>query len=188
MIKNLLIIPNSRIKVIPLQTMTRLFLVRHGETVDNVNRIMQGQTQGELTDNGRRQALEVMRRMENLKVDAFVSSDLKRSVDTCTIIARPHGMEIKTTKLLRELELGGFTGRFIPHRKDEPWPDDVETLDALLSRARSFIAFVKSEYPDRTVVAVGHGIINKAIQAVHYGKEMRDVARMDNAEVRCLML
>ena len=64
----------------------------------------------------------------------------------------------------------------------------METLDALLSRARAFIAFVKSEYPDRTVVAVGHGIINKAIQAVHYGKEMRDVARMDNAEVRCLML
>ena len=86
MIKNLFIIPNSRIKVIPLQTMTRLFLVRHGETVDNVNRIMQGQTQGELTDNGRRQALEVMRRMESIKVDAFVSSDLKRSVDTLSLI------------------------------------------------------------------------------------------------------
>ena len=62
--------------------MTKLFLVRHGETVDNVNRIMQGQTQGELTDNGRRQALEVMRRMERVRVDAFVSSDLKRSMDT----------------------------------------------------------------------------------------------------------
>ena len=169
-------------------TMTKLFLVRHGETVDNVNRIMQGQTQGELTDNGRRQALEVMRRMERVRVDAFVSSDLKRSMDTCAIIALPHGKEVRTTRLLRERDWGGFTGRFIPDLKDEPWPDDVETQEALLARARGFIAFIKSEYPDRTVVAVGHGIINKAIQAVHYGKEMRDVPRMDNAEVRCLML
>ena len=36
--------------------MTRLLLVRHGETVDNVNQIMQGQTQGELTQNGVLQA------------------------------------------------------------------------------------------------------------------------------------
>ncbi|MDY5470626.1 MAG: histidine phosphatase family protein, partial [Prevotella sp.] len=29
--------------------MTTLLLVRHGETVDNVRQILQGQTQGELT-------------------------------------------------------------------------------------------------------------------------------------------
>ena len=32
--------------------MTKLYLVRHGETLDNVNQIMQGQTQGELTKQG----------------------------------------------------------------------------------------------------------------------------------------
>ena len=36
--------------------MTTLLLVRHGETVDNVRQIMQGQTQGELTPNGIEQA------------------------------------------------------------------------------------------------------------------------------------
>ena len=34
-------------------------LVRHGETVDNANRIMQGQTQGQLNETGIRQAEEV---------------------------------------------------------------------------------------------------------------------------------
>jgi len=38
------------------------------------------------------------------------------------------------------------------------------------------------------VAAVGHGIINKAIQAVFYGKEMRDIKKMDNAEIRRLSL
>ena len=35
---------------------TKLYLVRHGETLDNVNKIMQGQTQGELTEAGIEQA------------------------------------------------------------------------------------------------------------------------------------
>jgi broad specificity phosphatase PhoE len=38
------------------ENMTTLYLVRHGETIDNVNQIMQGQTQGLLTDNGILQA------------------------------------------------------------------------------------------------------------------------------------
>ena len=35
---------------------------------------------------------------------------------------------------------------------------------------------------------VGHGIINKAIQAVHYGKLTREIPRMGNAEYRILTL
>lgn len=167
---------------------TTLFLVRHGETIDNVNRIMQGQTHGELTGKGRGQARVVMRRMERKKIDAFVSSDLKRAVDTCAIIAGPHSMDVITTPLLRERDWGGFTGRFIPGLKGEPWPDDVEPQEALLERARGFISFIKNEYPGKTVLAVGHGIINKAIQAVYFDKEMRDVKRMENAEVRILYL
>lgn len=168
--------------------MTHLFLVRHGETIDNVNKIMQGQTQGELTEQGRMQALGVMRRMENRHIDAFISSDLKRAVDTCRIIAQPHGMEVRKTVLLRERDWGGFTGRYIPDLKDVPWPDDVETQEQLLARAAMFVEFVKKEYPGLTVLAVGHGIINKAIQAALFNKAMRDVPRMDNAEVRCLVL
>ena len=58
--------------------MTILYLVRHGETVDNARHIMQGQTQGQLNDNGIRQAEEVAERMRTEQIDAFVSSDLRR--------------------------------------------------------------------------------------------------------------
>lgn len=168
--------------------MTRLYLVRHGETVDNVNRIMQGQTQGMLTDNGREQAHVVAREMEDKKIDAFVSSDLRRAVDTCVIIARPHGCGVVTTKLLRERDWGGFTGRYIPDLKDAAWPDDIESVDALKERAGRFLEYIRSQYPSETVLAVGHGIINKAIQSVFYGKEMKDIPPMRNAEVRVLDL
>lgn len=167
---------------------TKLFLVRHGETVDNANKIMQGQTQGQLNDVGVRQAEELCNRMVDKHFDAFVSSDLKRAIDTAAILAAPHHLDVVTTPLLRERDWGSFTGRYIPDLKNAEWPDDVETLEQLLKRAGDFLNFIRTTYQGKTVLAVGHGIVNKAIQAVYYGKQMREVERMTNCEVRVLEL
>ena len=167
---------------------TTLFLVRHGETVDNANKIMQGQTQGQLNDEGVRQAEQLRDELAGEPLDAIVASDLKRSVDTARILAEPHGLEVVTTPLLRERDWGSFTGRYIPDLKDEVWPDDIETLEALQTRSRAFLDFIRNEYAGKHVLAVGHGIVNKAIQAVFYGKQMREVERMTNCEVRILEL
>jgi probable phosphoglycerate mutase len=168
--------------------MTTLYLVRHGETVDNARQIMQGQSQGELNENGIRQAQECSEAWKDRHLDAVIASDLKRSVDTARIIAEPHRLEVMTTSLLRERDWGSFTGRFIPELKGEVWPDDIETLENLLSRVGEFIAFVKQTYPGKKVLAVGHGIVNKAVQAVYHKKSMSEVQRMMNAEVRILEL
>jgi probable phosphoglycerate mutase len=167
---------------------TVLYLVRHGETVDNANQIMQGQTQGELNENGLRQAHELCEQWKSREIDVVMASDLKRAVDTAAIIAVPHGLKVVTTPLLRERDWGGFTGRYIPSLKNEVWPDDIETLENLLSRAGEFIAYVRKTYPGKTVLAVGHGIINKAVQAVYFKKSMSEIQKMSNAEVRELVL
>ena len=168
--------------------MTTLYLVRHGETVDNANQIMQGQTQGQLNDNGIKQARLFSDEWKDKPIDVIIASDLKRSIDTAQIIAEPHHLEVITTPLLRERDWGSFTGRFIPDLKGEVWPDDIETLENLLSRAGEFIAYVKQTFPGKKVLAVGHGIINKAIQSVYYQKSMNEIQRMSNAEVRTLEL
>ena len=168
--------------------MTILYLVRHGETVDNANQIMQGQTQGELNEKGIAQAREVAEKLLGEHFDAFVSSDLKRSVDTAAIIASPHHIEVVTTPLLRERDWGSFTGKYIPDLKDKEWPDDIESLYALTRRATEFLNYIRATFSDQRGVAVGHGIINKAIQAVYYGKPMNEIERMSNAEVRILKL
>lgn len=67
----------------------KLLLIRHGETVDNVNRIMQGQTPGKLTENGINQARSLGAELSQKHIDAFVSSDLQRAVDTCVEVAAP---------------------------------------------------------------------------------------------------
>lgn len=166
---------------------TTLYLTRHGETVDNARQLMQGQTQGQLNDVGVEQAEQLRERLAGTHFDAYVASDLKRAIDTARILAGPQ-QPIDTTPLLRERDWGSFTGRYIPDLKGEVWPDDIETLDDLLARAGRFLDFVRTRYQGKTVLAVGHGIVNKAIQAVYYGKQMRDVERMTNCEVRILEL
>ena len=148
---------------------------------------MQGQTQGQLNDVGVEQAEQLRERLAGTYFDAYVASDLKRAIDTARILAGPQ-QPIDTTPLLRERDWGLFTGRYIPDLKGEVWPDDIETLDDLLARAGRFLDFVRTRYQGKTVLAVGHGIVNKAIQAVYYGKQMRDVERMANCEVRILEL
>lgn len=165
---------------------TVLFLVRHGETVDNARQIMQGQTQGCLNEKGREQARVVAERLAAESIDAIVASDLQRAIQTAEMIAEPHGLPVVTTPLLRERDWGGFTGRFIPDLKGEVWPDDIESEEALLARARTFLIYITATYPGKRVVAVGHGIFNKAILAVYAQCPMREVQRMMNAEVRIL--
>lgn len=125
--------------------MTVLYLVRHGETVANAAQILQGQTQGELNAKGIEQAEEVRDKMRSERFDAFVASDLRRSVRTCEIIAEPHHQPVVTTRLLRERDWGDFTGKFIPDlREMSPWPANVETLEAIKARADRFIAWLRS--------------------------------------------
>lgn len=168
--------------------MTRLLLVRHGQSVGNVMQILQGQNNGLLTDLGREQAAEVAQKLANEHIDAFISSDLTRAVETCTIIAAPHGMDFTTTPLLRERDWGDFTGEKIPELKDKQWPPNVETIVHLKERAQGFLDLLRKDYDGKTVLAVGHGIINKAIQSVFYDKPMHEVEKMLNVEVRELII
>ena len=138
--------------------MTTIYLIRHGETVDNARQIMQGQTQGKLNDHGIQQAETVSKRLAEEPIDAVVASDLYRAVETAEIIARPHHLPVVTTPLLRERDWGAFTGRFIPDLKGLVWPDDVESEETMMMRAVDFLEYITATYPDQRVVAVGHGI------------------------------
>lgn len=166
--------------------MTVLFLVRHGETVDNARQMMQGQMQGELNEKGIAQAEAVAEQLKDEHFDAIISSDLHRAVQTAEIIALPHRLPVITTPLLRERDWGDFTGRYISDLKGLPFPENTETMEQLLKRAGRFLDFIRTNYPGQQVLAVGHGIMNKAVQAVLLGKQTRDIARMENAEVRVL--
>ena len=166
--------------------MTTIYLVRHGETFDNVAKIMQGQRHGELTPAGIAQIEELAVSLSDIHFDAIISSDLKRAFDSSKILASHFQLPIQTTTLLRERDWGDFTGRYIPDLKGLSMPDNVETMYDLLQRAEGFMDWIYTNLKDKTILAVGHGVINKAIQAVFFHKMTRDIPKMTNAEYRIL--
>lgn len=168
--------------------MTTLYLVRHGESVDNAARIIQGQRHGELSPTGVAQMEELAGLLSDTQLDVIVSSDLKRAYESATLLADKMKLSVTTTSLLRERDWGDFTGRYIPDLKGLPLPENVEKMDDLLSRAKTFLDWVKTNFSDKVVLAIGHGIMNKAIQAVHYGKRTREIPKMQNAEYRILYI
>ena len=62
--------------------MLTIYLARHGQTEENLSRIFQGHLPGHLTEEGKRQAIALGKALENIPLDAIVSSDLQRVADT----------------------------------------------------------------------------------------------------------
>ena len=62
--------------------MITLYLARHGQTEENMTRIFQGHMPGTLTVEGIAQAEALRDTLRDISLDAVVSSDLKRCVDT----------------------------------------------------------------------------------------------------------
>ena len=103
--------------------MTQFFIVRHGETLWNRERRIQGQGNSELSAVGLRQAIAVARHLAAAGCTRLVSSDLGRTVQTAQPIAAATGLRIDTDAGLRERAFGIFEG-LTPDQVRERYPDD----------------------------------------------------------------
>ena len=89
--------------------MTRVLLVRHGQSEWNADGRWQGQADPALTDLGRHQALHASRALG--VVDAIVSSDLQRAAETAAIISGELGVgPLVLDPDLRERHAGEWQG------------------------------------------------------------------------------
>lgn len=87
--------------------MTTLLVIRHGQSVANLEDKFAGFSDFDLTDLGRKQAEFVASYIkERYKVDAVYASDLLRAYNTALPTARAFGLEINARKALREIYAG----------------------------------------------------------------------------------
>ena len=86
--------------------MLQVYLVRHGETLWNAERRIQGQSDSPLTDKGETQARQVAERAKALGITHIITSDLGRTRRTAEIIADICGCDVTLEPRLRELDMG----------------------------------------------------------------------------------
>ncbi len=163
--------------------MTRLLLIRHGESVWNADGRWQGQADPPLTDRGRQQAADAASSIGH--VDAVVTSDLARAAETGAIIARLLGVDhLATDPGLRERDAGPLSGRtraeifvehpgllpddpagFAPGDDGEPrWPEGWELDDHLWARVEVSLRAIGQLVPDGDVLVVTHGGVMYAVE------------------------
>ena len=96
-------------------TKTTILLTRHGETLWNYDRRLQGQQDSSLTDAGKIQALTVGRLLSNYPITTAYSSPLKRAADTAALAGFS---EAVPDARLMEIDLGCWEGLTFPELRE----------------------------------------------------------------------
>ena len=104
-------------------TQTHFIVLRHGETVWNLEDRYQGQLDSPLTPAGLEQARALAERLCRCRFSALYSSDLGRANDTARIIAERTSQTVRLETGLRERHLGIFQG-LAQSEIQEKFPDE----------------------------------------------------------------
>jgi alpha-ribazole phosphatase len=148
--------------------MSRLLLVRHGDTELNSGERYWGRTDVKLSAAGLRQAEQLRHRLATERIDAAYSSDLKRAALTAGTIAPGH--QLATCPELREIDFGQLEGlTFDQVRQLHPevarlWQERSprlkypggESLDEFKQRVSSFLSRLAKHAEEETILIVAH--------------------------------
>ena len=107
--------------------MTRLFLIRHAESIGNINNKFCGWTDCELAKKGFKQSKRLAEHLNNTKIDVLYSSDLKRAFCTAQFIAESKGIEINIVQDLREMNGGCLEDKLMDDLM-KLYPDDMQNI------------------------------------------------------------
>lgn len=119
----------------------RVLIVRHGETRENVERIIQGQLDTDLNDRGRHQAELTGRFLSSTRIDRIIASPLKRVAETAKAIHRhqPSTLKLEYDDRLKERCFGVLEGKVYngpSNRSDDT--EGIERMADLSERLGSF--------------------------------------------------
>ncbi len=144
----------------------KLIIVRHGETVANTKKIVQGRESNKLTEKGKQQAREVGKQLKKHKIDMVFCSPLDRCVETLENIMMECEIEaeIFICNLLEERFMGEYVGSSLDDINWKEIDEDnkinremgVESLVDFRKRVELFMEDLKLEDEDKTVLVVSH--------------------------------
>lgn len=158
--------------------MTRMILVRHGETEWNRVEHFRGHADVPLNETGLAQAKAMARRVAaEWRPVAIYSSPLARAVKTAEAVAWHFGLSVQVHPGLIDIDYGQWQG-LTPDEAREHWSEVIdawynaphtaripggETLDELRVRSLNTVNELAARHEGQTIVLVGHTVINRII-------------------------
>jgi broad specificity phosphatase PhoE len=149
---------------------SRILLLRHGESEWNAQGRWQGHGDPSLTELGRAQAREAGAQLASAGIERIVSSDLARAFETAQLVAAALGLAVERDALWRERDIGIWTGltrdeiaarwprdyaHFRSHHADAR-PGGGESDAMLRARAHAALAALRARHSGECVLVVAH--------------------------------
>ena len=179
--------------------MTRIILIRHGQSIANFIGKFAGHSDFDLTELGHRQAeLAAGYLLENEKIDKIYASDLLRAYNTAVPTAKALGLEITPAKELREIFAGEWESLSFDQIKERfpkdfnDWMHDFsnarctggESVAELYERVNAYVCKIAEENDGKTILIATHATPVRAVNCFAMGYEaerMADVSFCGNA-------
>jgi len=187
--------------------MALITLIRHGESVWNGERRIQGNQDPPLSPRGRRQAALLAARLGvhlAQRPAALYASPLRRAAETAEIVAAAFSVPVLPEPGLREIGLGAWEGRTVPEIRAgspgayEAWLQDPqahpapggERLEAFAARVTAAFERLRGAHPGADLVLVSHGGPIKVLLCHTLGLDVRLLFRIkqDNTALSAIQL
>lgn len=151
--------------------LTKIYLIRHGETEWNKIGKLQGSSDIKLLPEGIQQAHLLAEHAPFHAVDAIYSSDLSRAVMTAEILAEKFGLPVIKEQGLRETSFGDWEGQFLSElaienpggfeyfftKPDKVQPPNGETFLESQARIMNALDEIIADNEDKNIIVVSHG-------------------------------
>lgn len=172
--------------------MTRIILTRHGQTLWNVERRVQGSLDSSLTEKGILQARSLAVRLKSEGIDHIYSSDSPRAIATAEEICSELGLEaLSTNPALREFGFGEWEGLIWQEIREansdvfKIWDSEPhlvtapggENMGIVMERAWKFLQQLTIIHSEETICLVTHGITLTMLVTKALGFEVQESAK-----------
>lgn len=166
--------------------MTRLHLIRHGETNWNAEGRIQGQLESVLSELGQQQAVDLQKRLAPINFDRVFSSSSTRARQTTALALSHCEQPVRYQDNLREIMLGRWEGQlYADVEKIEPEainafrhaPDifnvqGAETFHALQRRALAAVETILNDCVGMEIALISHGAWIKSVLSHYEGRPL----------------
>lgn len=157
--------------------MTKVYLIRHGQTEWNQQEIFRGQADVPLDETGQLEARALADRLRETGITAIFCSPLLRAEKTAEIIAAGLGIAAVRVPELTDIDCGGWQGLTLQEVKSQyitayqTWltePDKFtfpkgENLARVRDRVMPVLFKLTQDFDNQAIAIVAHRVINKVI-------------------------
>lgn len=176
----------------PLETVTSLILIRHGQTAQTAAGKVYTDPGSTLTDKGKLEASAIAEWLPSERPEILLSSPSARALSTAEAISQILQLPVQIVESLRELQVGAWDGRsYLDIKKSEPdvyaaWSKDPirnappggESIVQLCERAVEHVQDICKTFSGKRVALVSHAEVIRAIAVYALGMPVDNFWRL----------